>query len=83
VVPAVVRASDTPSQSAMANSAHKAGNALGAYTIDVNAAGQLPEGPVLLVDLASDSGWTLTTVTWQLREHHPGPVLPLVLTTRP
>jgi ATP-dependent DNA helicase RecQ len=83
VVPAVVRASDTPSQSAMANSAHKAGNALDAYTIDVNAAGQLPEGPVLLVDLASDSGWTLTTVTWQLREHHPGPVLPLVLTTRP
>jgi ATP-dependent DNA helicase RecQ len=83
VVPAVIRTNDTPSQSAMANSAHKAGNALGAYTIDVNAASRLPEGPVLLVDLASDSGWTLTTVTWQLREHHPGPVLPLVLTTRP
>jgi ATP-dependent DNA helicase RecQ len=83
VVPAVVRTGDTPSQSVMANSAHKAGNALTAYEIDPDAVERLPEGPVLLVDLASDSGWTLTTVTWRLREHHPGAVLPLVLTTRP
>ena len=79
LVPAVARVADTPSQSAMANSAHAAANALGAYGVDADTAAHLPAGPVLLVDLTSDSGWTLTAVTYRLRQVHPAPVLPLVL----
>lgn len=82
VVRAIVRARDTPPQAGMANSAHRARNALHAYGIDEGVAGRLPDGPVLLLDLTADSGWTLTVVTWRLREHHPGRVLPLVLATR-
>ncbi len=83
VVPAVVRPADTPPQSAMANSAYLAANALRAYAVDPAAAGQLPDGPVLLVDTRAGSGWTLTAVTGRLRAQHPYPVLPLVLATRP
>jgi len=82
VLSAVVRVEDTPPQAAMANSAHKASNALRAYRIEAAAADRLPSGPVLLVDLSADSGWTLTAVTWRLRAHHADPVLPLVLATR-
>ncbi len=81
VVEAVRRAADTPGQSAMANSAHAAANALRAYAVDPGAAAAMPAGPVLLVDLTTDSGWTLTAVTHRLRQVHPDPVLPLVLRT--
>ncbi len=81
VVPAVVRATETPRQSEMGNSTHRARNALAAYRIDAGAA--LPDGPVLLVDVATDSGWTLTAVTALLRQAHGAPVLPLVLSSRP
>jgi ATP-dependent DNA helicase RecQ len=82
VVPALVRAADTPPQAAMGNSTHLARNALAAYAVDPAVA--LPGGPVLLVDVRSDSGWTLTAAAARLRAAHDGvPVLPLVLTTRP
>ncbi|MBW3659875.1 MAG: recombinase RecQ, partial [Actinobacteria bacterium] len=83
VVPAVVRRAERPPQHTMSNSAHLADNALAAYAVDEDVAADLPTGPVLLVDVATDSGWTLTAVTWRLREVHPPPVLPLVLATRP
>jgi ATP-dependent DNA helicase RecQ len=81
VLPAVRRATDAPPQSAMANSTHLARNALAAYEVDPEV--PLPDGPLLLVDLRSDSGWTLTAVAARLREAGGGPVLPLVLATRP
>ncbi|MBW3619593.1 MAG: RecQ family ATP-dependent DNA helicase [Actinobacteria bacterium] len=83
VVRAVVRRAERPSQSTMSNSAHLAGNALAAYGVLEDVAAGLPPGPVLLVDVSTDSGWTLAAVTWRLRAVHPAPVLPLVLATRP
>jgi ATP-dependent DNA helicase RecQ len=80
VIPAVRRVADTPSQAQMGNAAHLAGNALAAYAVDV---GDLPPGPVLLVDVRSASGWTLTALSALLREAGAGPVLPLVLSARP
>jgi ATP-dependent DNA helicase RecQ len=83
VVEALVRAADRPSQTQMENSAHLAGNALESYAVDPAAAAALPAGPVLLVDVATGSGWTLAAVTYRLQSVHPAPVLPLVLTSRP
>jgi ATP-dependent DNA helicase RecQ len=79
VVPAVSRAADTPPQSAMGNSTFKARNALEAYAVHGSA---LAGAPVLLVDVAADSGWTLTVLAWRLARAGVGPVLPLVLSTR-
>jgi ATP-dependent DNA helicase RecQ len=81
VLPAVVRAGDTPRQAEMGNSVHLARNALQAYAVDPDVV--LPPGPVLLVDVRTDSGWTLTAVSARLRQAHGVPVLPLVLTSRP
>ena len=83
VVPAIVRRQERPPQSAMSNSAHLAENALAAYAVDAAAAQALPRGPVLLVDVTTRSGWTLTAVTHHLRGAHEAPVLPLVLSTGP
>jgi ATP-dependent DNA helicase RecQ len=71
----------TRSQDPTANSAHQAANALAGYRLlDV----ELPTGPVLLVDTVRRSGWTLTVAAWRLREREGvGPVLPLVVHTRP
>jgi ATP-dependent DNA helicase RecQ len=82
-VPAVVRTADRPAQATMSNSAHLATNALAAYGIDEHAAAELPRGPVLLVDVTTDSGWTVAAVTYRLRAVHDAPVLPLVLASRP
>jgi ATP-dependent DNA helicase RecQ len=71
-----------PSQAEQANSPHKAANAL-ARIAAAPAAAELPTGAVLLVDTATDSGWTLTAGAWRVTELGARPVLPLVLTTRP
>ncbi|MFP5309230.1 MAG: RecQ family ATP-dependent DNA helicase [Actinomycetes bacterium] len=71
-----------PSQAEQANSPHKAANALARLTT-TPAAAELPTGGVLLVDTATDTGWTLTAGAWRVTEPAPRPVLPLVLTTRP
>jgi ATP-dependent DNA helicase RecQ len=68
------RAGDRP-QAELVNSFHQYTNARGAFAL----AGQVPPGPVLLVDDVRASGWTLTTVGARLRHAGAGPVLPLVL----
>jgi ATP-dependent DNA helicase RecQ len=42
-------------------------------------AGSPPEGPLLLLDDVTGSGWTLTVLSALLREAGAGPVYPLVL----
>jgi ATP-dependent DNA helicase RecQ len=43
----------------------------------------MPEGPVLLIDDVSRTGWTLTAAAALLRDGGAGPVLPLVGHRRP
>jgi len=59
----------------LANSFHQYRNAHDAFAVT----GTLPNGPVLLVDDVRGSGWTLTTVSGQLRDAGAGAVHPLVL----
>jgi ATP-dependent DNA helicase RecQ len=79
VVPALVGDPEAAPQQTTANSAHRARNALATY----RRADAPPEpGPVLLLDAAADSGWTLAVTSWLLTEDEPRVVLPLVLSTR-
>ena len=41
--------------------------------------GEIPKGPVLLVDDVVDSGWTLTLLAVMLRQRGSGPVHPFAL----
>ncbi|MFA9446710.1 ATP-dependent DNA helicase RecQ [Egicoccus sp. AB-alg6-2] len=68
---------DTPPQDRFANSAFQAANALSALKVTDAA----PEGPVLLVDALTMSGWTLTVAAVLLAEQGAGPVMPLVLSS--
>jgi ATP-dependent DNA helicase RecQ len=80
VVGALRRIGDR-SQDPTANSTHQAANALAGYGL---LEGDLPAGPVLLVDDVRRSGWTLTVAAWLLRGREgAGPVLPLVVHTSP
>ncbi len=72
------RARAGPPQIEMANSAHQCRNVHGAFALGA----PVPPGPVLLVDDAADSKWTLTIVGALLREAGAGPVHPLVLLRR-
>ena len=54
-----------------------------ATSLRLRADADVPTGPVLLVDDACASGWTLTIATALLREAGSGEVLPLVLHKRP
>jgi ATP-dependent DNA helicase RecQ len=76
-VEAVTRWREMKPQAEMANSAMQLGNVHGSFEI----AGELPKGPVLLVDDVADSRWTLTVVGAALRETGSGPVHPFVLAT--
>ena len=67
---------DRPEQKDMANSSQQARNVDGSLSI---VGGNLPTGPVLLVDDMVDSRWTLTIATWLLRSHGSGEVFPLAL----
>ncbi len=63
------RAFEAPPQSATGNSAHRLRNVWGAFTVDP---AELPPpdqlaGPVLVLDDALDSGWTMTVVAAALR----------------
>jgi len=80
VVPALARiAENRPRQRTMSNSGNQVANVLDAFALD----GELPSGPVLVVDDLSQSGWTMTVVAELLRREGSGPVLPLVLWKRP
>ena len=59
----------------MANSAQQARNVDGSLRIQ----GNVPAGPVLLVDDMVDSKWTLTVAAYLLTSHGSGPVYPLAL----
>ncbi len=72
-----------PPQSTMANSPHKAANALRGLAVDPDAAADLPDGPVVLVDAVTDSGWTLVASAHRLTEAGERDVLPLVLSAGP
>ena len=65
-------------QGSLHNSVRQAANVVGTLAVT----GQVPSGPVLVVDDASRSGWTLTAVAETLRTAGSGPVFPLVLWRR-
>ena len=71
----VVKARDTEPQKTMQNSHQQYRNVVDAFEIR----GEVPSGPVLLVDDMVDSRWTLTVVGSLLREEGAGPVLPFAL----
>jgi ATP-dependent DNA helicase RecQ len=64
-------------QAAMQNSAQQVRNVWEAFGVT----GDLPDGPVLLVDDLADSKWTLTVVARALLEAGSSPVHPFVLAT--
>jgi ATP-dependent DNA helicase RecQ len=72
---AVRKVRENQPQSAMFNSAQQLGNVWGAFAV----AGELPDGPVLLVDDLVDSRWTLTVVAAALLEAGSSPVVPFAL----
>ena len=73
---AVLQKSDMrPPQKEMANSSQQARNVDGSLRIQ----GNVPTGPVLLVDDMVDSKWTLTVAAYLLTSNGSGPVYPLAL----
>jgi ATP-dependent DNA helicase RecQ len=64
-----------PPQKEMANSVQQARNVDGSLRIS----GNVPHGPVLLVDDMVDSKWTLTVAAYLLTSNGSGPVYPLAL----
>ena len=75
--PVVVRREDRPAQELQRGATQQASNVRGAFAI----AGDVPDGPCLLVDDLRQSGWTLAMVGGQLRRRGAGRVHPLVLST--
>ena len=73
--PVVRKVVDRPPQASQQNSYFQQRNVAGAFAID----GDVPSGPVLLLDDAFDSGWTLTEVGRLLRQHGSGSVFPAAL----
>ena len=71
----VVKVRDTAPQKTMQNSQQQYRNVVDAFEIS----GEVPSGPVLLVDDMVDSRWTLTVVGLLLREAGAGPVFPFAL----
>lgn len=72
---ALTCAAQKPEQKTMANSHMQAHNARSMLAV----AGDVPRGPVLLVDDIIDSGWTLTMAGWLLRTRGSGMVHPFAL----
>jgi ATP-dependent DNA helicase RecQ len=70
--PVVARADDRPPQREMANAAQQVANVRGAFRV----AGEVPDGPCLLVDDRRLSGWTLAMVGGQVRGRGAAAVFP-------
>ena len=68
---------ERPAQRRQQNAAHQQRNVEGAFMV----CGDLPEGPVLLVDDIVDSAWTLTEIGRVLRRAGAPLVYPVVLAT--
>jgi ATP-dependent DNA helicase RecQ len=64
-------------QSAMQNSAQQVRNVWEAFEVS----GEVPDGPVFLIDDLVDSKWTLTVVARALLLAGSGPIHPFVLAT--
>jgi ATP-dependent DNA helicase RecQ len=77
----VLRVAGPPPEDDAASATRVAG-LLGSLSIDPDAPA-LPDGPLLLVDDVSRTGWTLTVAAALLRDAGAGPVLPLVGHRRP
>lgn len=73
--PVLEKTDDRPAQKDMANSSQQARNVDGSLRV----AGNVPTGPVLLVDDMVDSKWTLTVAAYLLTSNGSGPVYPLAL----
>lgn len=73
--PVLEKTDDRPAQKQMANSSQQARNVDGALALR----GQVPTGPVLLVDDMVDSRWTLTVAAYLLTSSGSGPVHPVAL----
>jgi ATP-dependent DNA helicase RecQ len=71
----VLAAALVPEQKTMENSAQQVTNVLASLQV----VGDVPPGPVLLVDDIVDSRWTLTVAGWLLRTNGACAVHPLVL----
>jgi len=79
--PTLARRADAAPQDEQQNSSARYLNAGRAYRLE----GEVPAGPVFLLDAVVDSGWTLAVCGARLREAGSGPVHPLALAraTRP
>jgi ATP-dependent DNA helicase RecQ len=71
----VLAAALVPEQKTMENSAQQVANVLASLRV----VGDVPQGPVLLVDDIVDSRWTMTVAGWLLRTHGACAVHPFVL----
>jgi ATP-dependent DNA helicase RecQ len=71
----VTKARPNEPQKLMQNKHHQCSNLDGAFVINM----PLPEGPVLLVDDAVDSGWTFAIIAAQLRQAGSNLVYPVAL----
>lgn len=77
-VQVVQKVTQTLPQKEQENSYHQSNNIDGAFAVEQEG---LMEGPVLLIDDAIDSGWTLTVISALLLHAGSGPVFPLALTS--
>lgn len=75
--PVVAKVKQNAPQRDQQNGAHQCRNLDGVFAVR----GDLPGGPVLLVDDVVDSGWTMTVVAALLRRAGCDPVWPLALAT--
>lgn len=75
--PVVTKIKENEPQKLQQNRYHQCRNLDGVFAIS----GQLPAGPVLLVDDVIDSRWTMTIVAALLRRAGSGPVWPFALAT--
>ena len=73
--PILQRISNAPEQKTMQNSSMQARNVIGTLEIE----GDIPKGPVLLIDDIVDSGWTLTMAGFLLRKKGSDIVYPFTL----
>ena len=76
-LPVVTKIRENEPQKGQQNRFHQCRNLDGVFAID----GEVPDGPVLLVDDVVDSAWTLTVTAALLKRAGSGPVWPLALTT--
>jgi len=76
-VPVLTKLYDNQQQKFQQNRFHQCKNLDGVFGV----IGDVPDGPVLLVDDIVDSGWTLTITGAILRRAGSGPVFPLALAT--